>query len=74
MSNISGFAGLQSNQIADDSFILCGTDPNISGSSIRDNYGRSITTFGQTDTLGPIKVPWAFPEIRAVDNSGDHIN
>lgn len=72
MSNISGFAGLQSNQIADDSFILCGTDPNISGSSIRDDYGRSITTFDQTDTLGPIKVPWAFPEIRAVDNSGDH--
>lgn len=72
MSNISGFAGLRSDQIADDSFIICGVDPNVSGSAIRDDYGRSITGFGQTDTLGPVKYPWAFPEIRAVDNSGDH--
>ena len=70
--NIDGHAGLNSEHIADDSFIICGIDTNISGSAIRDDYGRSITSFDQTDTLGPIKTPWAFPEIRAVDNGGDH--
>lgn len=70
--NIDGFGGLSTDHIGDDSVIICGVDPNLSGSAIRDEYGRSITSFDQTDTLGPIKTPWAFPEIKAVDNAGDH--
>lgn len=72
MSNLSGFAGLKTEQTADDSVIICGTDANISGSMIKDDYGRSRNKFMASDTTGMMKIPAAFPEVRAVDNSGDH--
>jgi hypothetical protein len=72
MSNLTGFAGLKTEQNADDSIIICGTDPNISGSMIKDDYGRARNTFEMSETTGMMKLPSAFPEVKAVDNSGDH--
>jgi hypothetical protein len=72
MSDITGFAGLVTSQGTDDSVIICGTDPNLSGSMIRDDYGRARNTFMPSGVMGSMKIPEAFPEFRAIDNSGDH--
>lgn len=71
-TNTNGFTGLDSKMVSDDSFLIVGIDPNTDPSCTIDESGRARTDFTLSATEGMTQWPAAYPEVRAVDNSGAH--
>lgn len=71
-TNTSGYTGLDTKMVSDDSVTMIGLDPNTDPSCVIDESGRSRDEYSFSGTEGMTKWPAAYPEVKAIDNSGAH--
>lgn len=68
----SSHAGLDVSQNSDDKIEICGMNPNVNPSCVVDDFGYARKEIESTGSQGSVEFPSTYPEVKAIDNSGDH--